>query len=402
MSEEKKKPVTINDEFDLSKLNKKETTYFRMIYPKSGVPFFYSEPGIAKSATMRGIAEKLDLFYIDIRLSMLDETDVGLFPNVTEMTVTEDGKELLKSFLDHVVPKWAYLANNPTQVNKKYKGTLIHFEELNRAPLAVRNAALQILLERCIGYEFAFNENVYMVSTGNMGEEDGTDVEEFDSALNGRLLHMRHELSMDEWFEYYANDNIQNIIVRYLTAHPDHFYKKDRSEEDKAYASPRSWTFLSDFITKNYGYNSSPKEWISMLQLVAHSSIGSSATPFLRYLRDTMKIGINDIINRYPELKGDAEAFNRDKKAELLSELKQLDVTKFKANQVENVKQFIVDLQPDECVSYLLKLIDEDYNIIEDVKLNEEQNKNILSFLRDKRFVKYHEKIDKHTNPDED
>jgi hypothetical protein len=28
------------------------------------------------------------------------------------------------------------------------------------------------------------------MSSGNLGDEDGTDVEEFDSALNNRLIHI--------------------------------------------------------------------------------------------------------------------------------------------------------------------------------------------------------------------
>jgi hypothetical protein len=37
------------------------------------------------------------------------------------------------------------------------------------------------LLEREIGTAFKFNDNVLMMSSGNLGDEDGTDVEEFDS-----------------------------------------------------------------------------------------------------------------------------------------------------------------------------------------------------------------------------
>lgn len=386
----KKVQVTrIDEKFDLEALNEKELKYFKMAYPKSGVPFFTSEPGIGKSAIMRSIAKKLNLFYIDLRLAMLDETDVGLFPDKKEIKeVTPDGEEVLRAYLDHIVPRWAGLANTPP---KGYVGTLIHFEELNRAPLAVRNAALQILLERCIGFDFAFNENVYMVSTGNLGEEDGTDVEEFDSALNGRLLHYKHTLTMDEWFRYYANDNIQEIIVRYLTAHPDHYYvgKKSRSENDKSYASPRTWTFLSDYVTNNYGPDAPVQNWLKDVQNVGHAFIGSANTGFLRYLKDTLKISIQDIINRYPQLKKEAVKFTRDKKSELLTDLRNINFEELKKNQIENIKLFMLDLGDDEITAFLIKLLDEDYEYVEDESVDEKNNAFILDFLRDKRFQKY-------------
>jgi hypothetical protein len=65
--------------FDLSALNTKELLYWRFMYPQAGVLYLTSEPGIAKSATMRSIAKKVifiktgkHLGYIDLRLSMLD------------------------------------------------------------------------------------------------------------------------------------------------------------------------------------------------------------------------------------------------------------------------------------------------------------------------------------------
>jgi MoxR-like ATPase len=157
-------------------LTEKERKYFSIMWAKYGVLNITSKPGVAKSAIGRSIAEKMGFRYMDIRLSMVDETDVGLYPNVSDI----DGIKCL----DFVVPRWAIESNK--------QPTIIHFEELNRASQQVRNAALQILLERQIGTEFRFNDNVLMMSSGNLGDEDGTDVEEFDSALNNRLIHINH------------------------------------------------------------------------------------------------------------------------------------------------------------------------------------------------------------------
>lgn len=422
--------LIVQNGYDLSDLNKKEITYFRMMIAKSGVLFLTSAPGIAKSAMQRCLADKMkkveivynekgridmeksgkligtSLYYLDLRLAMLDETDVGLFPDKKEMTVTEHGAQVVRAFLDHIVPKWAYLANNRPRKKKSkedglpYCGALIHFEELNRAPLAVRNAALQILLERCIGFEFEFNDDVFMVSTGNLGEEDGTDVEEFDSALNGRLIHIEHTLSFGEWVEYFAKDNIQSIIISYLTAHPDMFYlgKKSRSEKDKSYASPRTWTFLSDYITANCGFNSSPHRWIEFVQSVGHGFIGSANTKFLRYVRDVLKISIRDIITRYPELQAKGTKFTRDKKSELLQDLRGVDIKKLKPNEIENIKLFMLDLGDDEISAYMLKILDDDYEWEDDIKVDNDKNMFIINFLKDKRFLKYQKVLVEHVS----
>jgi MoxR-like ATPase len=106
------------------------------MWAKYGVLNITSKPGVAKSAIGRSIADKMGFAYSDIRLSMVDETDVGLYPSLSEIDM--DG-EMVKC-LDFVVPRWAVEANK--------RPTIIHFEELNRASQQVRNAALQILLER--------------------------------------------------------------------------------------------------------------------------------------------------------------------------------------------------------------------------------------------------------------
>ena len=88
-------------------LSDREKKYFKMMNAKSGVLYITSAPGYAKSAIMRSIASKMGYQYFDIRLSMVDETDVGLFPTIDEQTI--DGTT--QRMLCHVAPKWAYIAN---------------------------------------------------------------------------------------------------------------------------------------------------------------------------------------------------------------------------------------------------------------------------------------------------
>ena len=70
----------INKFEGFDKLSKREQDYFKLMRGQSGVLFIKAEPGVAKSAIMRSIAQKLDMQYFDVRLSMVDEIDVGLFP----------------------------------------------------------------------------------------------------------------------------------------------------------------------------------------------------------------------------------------------------------------------------------------------------------------------------------
>lgn len=397
-------------------LSDRERRYFKMMNAESGVLYITSAPGYAKSAIMRAIARKMGFQYFDIRLSMVDETDVGLFPTIEEVEeiVNEHGSErrVIKKMLSHVCPKWAYMANQ--------KPSIIHFEELNRSTLAVRNAALQMLLEREIGAFFKFNNNVMMCSSGNLGEEDGTDVEEFDQALNNRLIHIEHTLPYPEWVEQYANENVCPVIVQFLKTNTEHYYKKpdERNQRNKAYATPRSWTFLSDYIFKNFGgwterldnnmnvildETGKPKmfkkfppvrTWLNDIKEIGHGYVGASNVKFIRYCEDTLKISLDDVLDRFNDIEDDIKNFNRDKKSDLLSTMKTRKVALLKPHQIENLIRFLQTISDDETVGYILHVLDNEYTMADETK----ENKIGEKFLGDKRFEKFREAIMRHVS----
>jgi len=328
----------------LPTLTPKEKKYFAVMWAKYGVLNITSKPGVAKSAIGRSIASKLGFRYVDIRLSMIDETDVGLYPAVSDIEV--DGQSV--KCLDFVVPRWAIEANK--------QPTIIHFEELNRASQQVRNAALQILLEREIGMNFKFNDSVLMMSSGNLGDEDGTDVEEFDAALNNRLVHINHTLSVDEWLGDFAAENCHKLISSFIRVHPEQMYKT--SDNAKGYATPRSWTMLSKFITENFGMDASPRDFLPLLKEVASGYIGNSAMKFIQYCEDMLNISIEDVINNYDGIKKDLEKYNRDKNSELIQSLKEKDITSLTEKQLGNIVKFLNNVGDDEKTAYLLWILD--------------------------------------------
>jgi hypothetical protein len=327
----------------VSTLTPKERKYFSVMWAKYGVLFITSKPGVAKSAIGRSIADKMNFRYVDMRLSMADESDFK-YPYLTDMD--NNGKNIKVS--GYAVPQWAYEANSAP--------TIIHFEELNRAPQFVRNAALQILLEREIG-EFKFNGNVLMMASGNLGDEDGTDVEELDSALNNRLIHINHTLGLHEWLNDFAEENCHRLITSFIKAHPEKMYQQ-ATENTKAYATPRSWTMLSEFIVSNFGQDASPRDFLPLLKEVATGYIGNTAMKFIQYCEDMLNISIQDVLNNYDVVKKDLEKYNRDKNSELIQSLKEIDITKLNDKQLTNAVKFLRNVGDDEKTAYLLFILD--------------------------------------------
>lgn len=342
----------------LAKLTKKEMKYFRIMRAKSGVLFLKSKPGLAKSAIVKSIATKLDMNFIDLRVAMMDEVNVGLFPHVTDVEFQKQlangelstEKAMIK-LLDFIVPKWAWKANQ--------RPTIVFFDEFNRGNLSVRNACMQILLERTIGSEFAFNRGVLMCTAGNMGDEDGTQTEEFDSALNNRLIHVNHDLSPREWLEDFAYANVVSHICEYIESTPDRLYPiSGKNAENKggdgkqsadAHATPRSWTFLSDYIIENYGKEATLEQVTEAVTEVGPYYIGSSAHMFLQYLNDKAKLGIQDVLSNFPKIRKTLEAnYKRDKISQLVTDLKKIELESLKPKEVDNLIAFLEFMKGDD------------------------------------------------------
>jgi len=395
--------------FDLSNLSKTEKRYFNIMLV--GKPLYIrGVPGNAKSAIARSICRKVIWWYpetpnekhngmnfIDLRLADKDETDLGSYP-VTRNPIDqilkfgemldkgwinlEEFNKVKQKYLDVVlesddvtslsfaVPDWAIRANSYP--------TLIAVEELNRCDPKVRAASLQLLNENQIG-SFQFNENVFWMASGNLGDKDRTEVDELDLAISNRMCILDHDLPTKEWAANFGWAYCWEPLVDYLMANPTLLYIKPASDEIR-YATARSWTNLSDYIFSTFGENPDLKEVAESEEtsIVGLGWIGSGYRDFQRYLKETSRIGIIDIMNRWDEVKDEIKKLGRGRTMELMSGLRGCTPTGSyiffadkNKSQCENIVNFLKVLSPDkidkttkehsnddEVTSYILFLVD--------------------------------------------
>ena len=271
----------------LPTLSKRERDYWEIMSPNSGVLNLVGKPGLFKTAILRSIAKKLNLYYIDHRLTTMDETDLGCYPKTKMRGDIE--------VIYYPIPEWALDANDA--LKSGYNGVLICFEELNRANIFMRNAALKILLEKEIGVKLKFLDHVYMCATGNLGIADGTDVEEFDTALLSRILTYEHNPGLQEWVESWADEHIHKDILSFLKHNPSYYYPS-QSESARTITCPRTWTFLSDYIIYNCGKDSVYKDYLKRLEEYGSCYINTAdMIEFLKFMNSYYKVSIEDVIN---------------------------------------------------------------------------------------------------------
>lgn len=336
--------------------------YERIIMNSKMVLCALGQPGSGKTEMMREVANRNELLFIHLETSMMDEGEFGGLP------FKQENKQGI--WTAYALQKWFNEAVESINIinpitNKNYKGALVFLDEFNRAKEGVKDACLQFLCNRQLGWEAKLPDYVRLASAGNLGEDDGCNVGEFDKAQRGRFAFVTHDLKWDEWVENFASKYINPILVDFLDKNSDHVFKEH--EKSLAYACYRSWTRLDEYvknITNKSNY--SEEELLEFAVLDGENMVGPSVARLISYLNERIKnnsiISIKDILKDYSKVKPNVAKVSRDKISQMLSELMSLDLNTFNGTELKNVSDFLKDIDADERVGYLSELLkDEKY-----------------------------------------
>lgn len=198
------------------------------------VPFLQGSPACGKSALFRSIAEEFNLKLIDLRLSQCDPTDLLGFPSINK----EAGRA-------GYVPMDTFpLEGDP--VPEGFNGWLLFLDEFNHADRSVQKAGYKVVLDRMVGNRH-IHKKCAIVAAGNL-DTDNAMVEEMSTALQSRLIHLELAIDKDQWIDWATANGIDHRITAYIKYKPENLYRFNPDHDDKTYASPRTWEFLSRLI----------------------------------------------------------------------------------------------------------------------------------------------------------
>jgi MoxR-like ATPase len=171
--------------------------------------------GLPKPGQKRG-------WLVDLRAVLLDPVDLMGIP------VVQNG-----------LTCWAA----PRVLPQKGSG-LLFFDELNRAPVMVQNACLQLVLDRRLG-EYELPKDWIVGAAGNFESETG--VQRMPDALRSRFTHLRLEPDLADWCEYAASRDFHPAVVAFIRWRPEllHKYDKVTARKENAFPCPRTWEFVS-------------------------------------------------------------------------------------------------------------------------------------------------------------
>ena len=193
--------------------------------------FMWGPPGIGKSDIVKQIGNEQEREVIDVRLSLWEPTDIKGIPyyNSTSNTMT-----------------WAPPAELPTDPEST---AILFLDELNSAAPATQAAAFQLVLNRRVG-TYQLPKGVSIVAAGNREGDKGVTYR-MPAPLANRFLHVELRCDFDDWHQWAVTNRVHEQVVGYLGFAKQDLYDFDPKSSSKAFATPRSWMFVSELLEED-------------------------------------------------------------------------------------------------------------------------------------------------------
>jgi hypothetical protein len=205
----------------------------RVAFKSQRPVFLWGAAGIGKSDIVRQLGDELDAPVVDIRLSLWDPTDIKGIPyfdaNANRMAWAQPGE----------LPDAEFVS--------KHKHVILFLDEMNSAAPAVQAAAYQLVLNRRVG-TYVLPDNVLIVAAGNRDTDRGVTYR-MPAPLANRFVHLELRVDFDDWNEWATDKRIHPDVVGHLTFSKKDLYDFDPKSSSRAFATPRSWAFVSDLIS---------------------------------------------------------------------------------------------------------------------------------------------------------
>ncbi len=238
----------------------------RKAFKKQRPLFLWGPPGIGKSDIIHQIGAEMGAHVIDIRLSLWEPTDIKGIPYFD----TNSGTMV-----------WGSPSELPTnELASKFPNVILFLDEMNSAAPSVQAAAYQLILNRRVG-QYKLPDNVLIVAAGNREADKGVTYR-MPAPLANRFVHLEMRVDFDDWSMWATNNRVHKDVVGYVTFAKKDLYDFDPKSSSRAFATPRSWSFVSELLEEDDTNDETLMDLISgavgeglALKFMAHRKVSS-------------------------------------------------------------------------------------------------------------------------------
>jgi hypothetical protein len=228
--------------------------------------FLWGPPGIGKSDIVHQIGENMNAFVIDIRLSLWEPTDIKGIPYFDSNAGTM---------------VWAPPSELPSaEMASQHENIILFLDEMNSAAPSVQAAAYQLILNRKVG-QYTLPDNVMIIAAGNREADKGVTYR-MPAPLANRFVHLEMAVNFDDWFQWAVDNKIHKDVVGFLQFSKKDLYDFDPKSPSRSFATPRSWSFVSELLDDDFGDETTTTDLVSgavgeglAVKFMAHRKVAS-------------------------------------------------------------------------------------------------------------------------------
>jgi len=230
--------------------------------------FLWGPPGIGKSELIADITADLGGLMIDLRMAQMEPTDIRGIPFYNKDTGKMD---------------WAPPVDLPDEeLASQYPIVVLFLDEMNSASPAVQASGYQLVLNRRVG-KYKLPSNVVIVAAGNRDSDKGVTYR-MPMPLRNRFIHLEMRADFPSWQQWAVNKNIHKDVVGYLSFAKQDLCETDSKSISNAFATPRSWTFVSELL------DDEDMDTDTQFNLIAGAVGDGLATKFMAHRRVSSKM----------------------------------------------------------------------------------------------------------------
>ena len=194
--------------------------------------FLWGPPGIGKSDVVASIAKEMGGLMIDLRLAQMEPTDLRGIPFYNK---------------DNGRMDWAAPIDLPDEeLAKQYPVIILFLDEMNSAAPSIQASAYQLILNRRIG-KYKLPDNVVMIAAGNRESDKGVTYR-MPAPLANRFIHMEMRVDHASWETWAVKNDIHKDVIGYVGFAKQDLYDYDPRSSSRSFATPRSWSFVSELL----------------------------------------------------------------------------------------------------------------------------------------------------------
>lgn len=230
----------------------------------------WGKPGIGKTSILAQCAAADGVAEIVYELPLMDSVDLRGIPS--------ERKGLTY---------W----NPPADLPQDGAGYLC-FDDLGQAALSTTNAATRLILEGKLG-SYALPEGWWICATSNR-EDDGATANRMATHVANRFVHFTLEVDATDWVSWAEQHEVDARVVAFIKYRPELLHVFDPKSKEKAFASPRSWEFMSDMLKAadrvTPGVTWEAEERLELIAGVVGKAPGVEFIGFLRLMEKLVSI----------------------------------------------------------------------------------------------------------------